>query len=268
MKTALTIAGSDPGGGAGVQADIRTMRAIGVHPASVITALTVQNTSEVRDIVALPGELVRSQCDVVFDDFDVAAVKTGMLASAEIVSAVVDVCRARSVGSLVVDPVMGSTSGFSLLEDDALEVLRGQLLPLARVVTPNLPEAETLADMEIGSLDGMRDAARKIADSGARAVVVKGGHADFAPGVDVLIADGTLHELRPDGPVASRAVHGTGCAFASAIAARLAMGDGVEDAVAAAKRYITGLIRTASLLGKGHPQGDAFWFLEGGGWAG
>ena len=262
MKSALTIAGSDPGGGAGIQADTKTLHALGVYATSAITAVTVQNTSEVRDVVALPGELVRAQCDAVFDDFQIAAVKTGMLGSAEVVTVVADVIRERKVQSLVVDPVIGSSDGFILLEDDALEVLRTSLLPLARVVTPNIPEAERLAGMKIKSAADMHAAAKQIAALGAQAVVITGGHAPFAPGLDILHHNQTTKEYPPESPLDHPDVHGTGCAFSAAIAAHLALGDSIEDAVGKAKRYVTAIMQHALAPGAGRPIGHHFHFLK------
>jgi len=261
LPQALTIAGSDSGGGAGIQADIKTMSALGVFAASVVTAITAQNTVEVREAMALPAALVRAQLDAVLDDLDIAAAKTGMLATAGIVEAVADTLAARRFEMLVVDPVMVSKSGHPLLHADAVQTLRARLLPLARVATPNLHEAALLVGDEIRSLDDMREAARAIAAMGPRAVVVKGGHSAFALAVDVLWEGNEARELRPEGPVAPVSVHGTGCTFSAAIAARLARGDGVGEAVAAAKRYVTEAIRRAPRIGRGHPPAHHFHAL-------
>lgn len=258
MKQALTIAGSDPGGGAGIQADIKTMHALGVFATSVVTAVTVQNTFEVRDVIALPGELVRAQCDVVFDDFDIAAVKTGVLGSAEVVDAVCDVLGERGVRSIVVDPVMASSDGFVLLEDDALDAMRTSLLPIALVVTPNVPEAERLSEVKIESLSDMKKSAEQIARSGVGAVVIKGGHAEFAPGLDLLYHNGTFREYPSGEDLSAADVHGTGCAFSAALAARLALGDSVERSVEAAKQYVEAIIKGAFAPGKGRRVGDHF----------
>ncbi|HXV12722.1 MAG TPA: bifunctional hydroxymethylpyrimidine kinase/phosphomethylpyrimidine kinase [Candidatus Krumholzibacteria bacterium] len=267
MKQALTIAGSDSGGGAGIQADLKTFHAHGVFGTSVITAVTAQNTKEVRHAFDLPPELVRAQLEAVLDDFDIAAAKTGMLSSAAIIDTVADVLEARRFEKLVVDPVMISKSGFRLLRDDAIDALVRRLAPRALVVTPNLHEASLLAAMPIESLDDMKRAAEKIGELGARAVVVKGGHARFALAVDVLWhADGTIEVLHPEGEVAERSVHGTGCTFSAAITARIARGEDVATAVRNAKRYITRVIRHAVEPGRGHAVGDAFYFLEGDDW--
>lgn len=266
MKNALTIAGSDSGGGAGIQADLKAFHAHGVFGASVITAITAQNTQEVRHAFDLPVELVRAQLDAVLDDLDIAAAKTGMLSSVAIIDAVVDVLAARDFQNLVVDPVMVSKSGYRLLRDDAIETLSRRLLPRARVVTPNLHEAALLADLKIESIDDMKRAAERIGARGPRAVVVKGGHAHFALAVDVLWIDGVTTILQPEGPVAERSVHGTGCTFSAAITARLALGEPIELAVRNAKRYITKVIHNAIKPGHGHAVGDAFYFLDGNEW--
>ena len=266
MKQALTIAGSDSGGGAGIQADLKTFHALGVFGASVITAITAQNTREVRAAYDLPVEWIRAQLETVLDDLEIGAAKTGMLSSVAIIETVADVLGARALKNLVVDPVMVSKSGYRLLKDDAVGALTSQLLPMARIVTPNLHEAALLAGFEIQSIDDMKRAAEKIASLGARAVVVKGGHASFALAVDVLLADGSMEELHPGGPVRERSVHGTGCTFSAAIAARLALGESLREAVTKAKRYITRVIAAAPDVGGGHPPGGHFYFLDSSDW--
>ncbi len=266
MKQALTIAGSDSGSGAGIQADLKTFAALGVFGTSVITAITAQNTQEVRGAWELPVEWIRAQMETVLDDFEIGAAKTGMLASVAVIETVADVLAERGLKNLVVDPVMVSKSGYRLLRDDAVSVLKSRLLPMARVVTPNLHEASLLAGYEIVSLDDMRRAARDIASLGARAVVVKGGHASFALAVDVLFVDGEIEELHPDAPVRERSIHGTGCTFSAAIAARLALGDSVRDAVRAAKRYVTRVIAAAPDVGSGHHPGGHFYFIDPHAW--
>jgi hydroxymethylpyrimidine/phosphomethylpyrimidine kinase len=268
MKQALTIAGSDSGGGAGIQADLKTFHAHGVFGASVITAVTAQNTREVRAAYDLPVEVIRAQLDAVLDDLEIGAAKTGMLSSAAIIDTVAGALSARGFKNLVVDPVMVSKSGYRLLRDDAVGALTTRLVPMARVVTPNLHEAALLAGFEIGSIADMRRAAEKIAALGARAVVVKGGHAPFALAVDVLWADGEMRELRPDLPVRERSVHGTGCTFSAAITARLARGEPLGTAVEKAKRYVTRVIAHAPDIGHGHPPGGHFYFLGPEDWDG
>jgi hydroxymethylpyrimidine/phosphomethylpyrimidine kinase len=266
MKQALTIAGSDSGGGAGVQADLKTFHAHGVYGASVITAVTAQNTREVRTAFDLPVDVVRAQLDAVFDDLDIAAAKTGMLSSPAIIETVADVLRAIRFENLVVDPVMVSKSGFRLLQPEAIDALKRELIPQALVITPNLHEGSLLSGVQIESIDDMERAAHAIAELGPRAVVVKGGHAHFALAVDVLWLDGTITKLEPEGHVAERSVHGTGCVFSAAIAARLALGEPVETAVRNAKRYITHVIRHAHQPGHGHAVGDPFYFLKKDDW--
>ncbi len=261
MKQALTIAGSDSSGGAGIQADIKSMHAHGVFAASVITAVTAQNTIEVRDAMDLPVAMIRAQLDAVFDDLDIAAAKTGMLSSAAIIETVASFLSERRFDRLVVDPVMISKSGFALLQSDAVESLRTRLLPLALVATPNLHEAADLIGSPIESLDDMRDAARRIADMGPRTVVVKGGHASFSPGTDVLYDGESCVELRPTHFCAGKSVHGTGCTFSAAITARLALGEDVTTAVSHAKEYITRAIANAPDIGGGHPPGHHFYFV-------
>ncbi len=261
MKQALTIAGSDSGGGAGIQADLKAFHAHGVFGASVITAVTAQNTSEVRRVFEVPVDVVRDQLEAVLDDLDVDAAKTGMLSSVAIIDAVADILDARRFENLVVDPVMISKSGFRLLRDDAVDALVRLLVPRALVVTPNLHEASLLAGIPIASLDDMERAAERIGRRGARAVVVKGGHARFALAVDVLWTQRGVERLYPEGEVVERSVHGTGCTFSAAIAARIARGEPIETAVKNAKRYITRVIRHAISPGRGHAVGDAFYFL-------
>lgn len=261
IKQALTIAGSDSGGGAGIQADIKAMQANGVFAASVVTAVTAQNTVEVRSAVELPLESIRAQLEAVFDDLDITAAKTGMLASTGVIETVASFLTETGFRDLVVDPVMISKSGYSLLAADAITALRDQLLPLALVATPNLHEASLLAGIEINGLDDMREAARIIHGSGPRNVIVKGGHADFSPGTDVLFDGGEFHEFTAD-TVFDRSVHGTGCTFSAAITARLALGEALPTAVANAKTYITRVIEHQLEIGAGHGPGHHFYFLD------
>jgi len=260
MKQALTIAGSDSGGGAGIQADIKTMQANGVFAASVITAVTAQNTVEVRGAVELPLDFIELQLATVFEDLDISAVKTGMLSSAGVIETVAGFLSGEKVSNLVVDPVMISKSGFKLLTDDAVTVLRDRLLPLALVATPNLHEAALLAGFEIEDLSGMQEAARKIVEMGPANVVVKGGHAPFARGTDVLF-DGTAFREYAAQTVFAGSVHGTGCTFSAAIAARLALGESVPVAVENAKAYITSAIAHQLDVGAGHRPAHHFYFI-------
>ncbi len=259
---ALTIAGSDSGGGAGIQADLKTFAALGVFGASALTALTAQNTTGVTGVHAVPAAFVVAQVDAVLADLPVATVKTGMLATAEVVEAVAGLAAAGRLPSLVVDPVMVASSGARLLEPAAEWAYAQLLLPYARVVTPNLYEAQVLLHREITTLAEQRDAAKALAQLGPAHVLVKGGHAvrdAGAEAVDVLWDGTDLVELR--GPrVPGDNDHGTGCSLASAIAARLALGDDVPTAVSAAKAYVARALAGSAAwsLGAGHGPLDHF----------
>lgn len=266
---ALTIAGSDSGGGAGIQADLVTFAALGVHGASVITALTAQNTVAVTAVHVPPVDFLHAQLDAVLSDLPVAAAKTGMLATAEVVAAVAEAAAAGRLPRLVVDPVLVSSTGARLLEPDAERAYVEALLPCAEVATPNTREAAALLDGPVESVDDARRAARELGALGARWVVVKGGQLDGAgtrdEAVDVVLetATGEITELRLP-RVDTRNDHGTGCTFAAATAGLVARGVPVPDALAAAKRFVhDGLVRSAGWgLGGGHgPVGKL------GGWA-
>jgi len=250
LPIALTIAGSDSGGGAGIQADLKTFAALGVHGTSAITAITAQNTVDVTDVFELPPRLVRAQIDAVVSDLGVDAAKTGMLSSAEIIEAVAAAVEAHAITKLVVDPVMVAKGGARLLRDDAVGALRSRLLPLAAVLTPNIPEAEVLLGHPVRSLDERREAARELLALGPRAVVVKGGHAEGAA-VDVYWDGSELVELIAD-RIETANTHGSGCVFSAAIAARLAAGRQAVDAVRDAKQFITNAIEFSLELGHGH----------------
>jgi hydroxymethylpyrimidine/phosphomethylpyrimidine kinase len=258
MKRVLTIAGSDSGGGAGIQADLKTFAAHGVYGTSAITALTAQNTRGVTGVHVVPAEFVTLQIEAVASDIGCDAVKTGMLATAAIVEAVAAAVESLDLPNLVVDPVMVAKGGDRLIDDDAVHTMRVALLRLARVVTPNLPEAEVLSGLSIQSLDDMREAGHRILRLGPRAVIVKGGHLGSPTSPDLLISlDG---ETMLDGPRLSVAsTHGTGCTFASAIAARLAIGDALEDAARRAKAYVAGAMQHGIAVGAGHQPLDHFW---------
>ncbi|NIM20181.1 MAG: bifunctional hydroxymethylpyrimidine kinase/phosphomethylpyrimidine kinase [Candidatus Latescibacteria bacterium] len=260
MKQALTIAGSDSGGGAGIQADLKTFHAHGVFGTSVITAVTAQNTVAVSQAFDLPTDLIKAQLDAVLSDFDISAAKTGMLSSAEIIRAVADSLRDWKFKSLVIDPVMISKSGYKLLRNDAIESLQKELIPMALVVTPNIHEAEILTRMEIDSPERMHDAARKIHDLGCKNVIVKGGHAGFNRATDILFDGENIHTFE-SWFVETKSVHGTGCTFSAAITARLALGESVLKAVRHAKKYITETIENAPSIGSGHGPTHHFYFL-------
>jgi hydroxymethylpyrimidine kinase / phosphomethylpyrimidine kinase / thiamine-phosphate diphosphorylase len=249
MPTALTIAGSDSSGGAGIQADLKTFAALGVYGASVITSVTAQNTLDVTGIHDLPAEFIILQLDTVVRDFPIDAIKTGMLSNPAIIRAVSERLQTLGVEKLVVDPVMVAKGGAALLRKEAEAELTQRLLPLAYVVTPNLGEAEVLAGVSIHNVEEMEQAARRIHAKGSRHVVVKGGHLDGPP-VDVFF-DGQSFEYLEGERVETKSLHGTGCTFASAIAAELAKGAEVTDAVRRAKAYITAAIRLAEPMGHG-----------------
>jgi hydroxymethylpyrimidine/phosphomethylpyrimidine kinase len=255
MKRALTIAGSDSGGGAGIQADLKTFAALGVYGMSAITALTAQNTVGVLGVFPVSPEFVALQIDAVAKDIGADAVKTGMLGNSGIIEAVAAKIVEHALRPLVVDPVMVAKSGDALLEPAARGALIEKLLPLAAVVTPNLPEAEALCGFAIEDMEGMRRAARVIRDMGPQCVVVKGGHLlDSAKSTD-LFFDGKRFEELAAPRIETTNTHGTGCTFASAVAARLALGDSPWDAVRAAKRYVTEIITASAKLSIGHGHG-------------
>jgi hydroxymethylpyrimidine/phosphomethylpyrimidine kinase len=258
MKTALTIAGSDSGGGAGIQADLKTFAAHGVFGTSAITAVTAQNTRGVIAWQALPADLVTAQIEAVVGDLGADAVKVGMLATAAIVEAVAAAIRALDLPQVVVDPVMVAKGGDRLLEADAVAVMKSELLPMAHVVTPNVPEAEVLADMSITSIEDMRRAGQRILRSGPRVVLVKGGHLEGADAVDVACTERGVFELRRP-RVNTRHTHGTGCTLSSAIAANLARGLTDREALEGAREYLDGALRHAPGLGTGHGPLNHFW---------
>ena len=250
---ALTIAGSDSGGGAGIQADLKTFAALGVFGTSAITAITAQNTLGVTALAEVPVEVIRDQIEAVVSDIGFDAVKTGMLSSTEIVECVVEAVERLKLAPLVVDPVMIAATGAQLLRDDAVESVRERLVPWATVVTPNVPEAEVLTGVEIDSVDDMELAGGELVAMGADAAVVKGGHFDDGTGRvnDVLVTkEGTrtFTTLRID----TTSDHGTGCTFASAVAAHLAHGLGLAPAVEMSQRYVWNAIANADPIGGGH----------------
>ncbi len=249
-RTALTIAGSDSGGGAGIQADLKTFAALGVYGTSALTAVTAQNTRGVRAIAELAPALVAAQIDAVVEDIGVDAVKTGMLANAAIIATVVARVQTHGLTPLVVDPVMVATSGDRLLRDDALQALRTTLLPLALIVTPNLPEAAALASIAVDRRADLEDAARRISALGARYVLITGGHAPGDP-TDLLFDGQGFVEFRGE-RIRTTSTHGTGCTLSAAIAAYLARGETVVDAVGHAKAYVTAALRAVYPVGHGH----------------
>lgn len=253
LSRVMIIAGSDSGGGAGIQADIKTVTALGGYAATAITALTAQNTEGVHGIVPVDPDFVGLQIRVVLDDIGADAVKVGMLGSAPVIEVVADelVARAKDI-PIVIDPVMVAKSGHHLLDPEAMETMKRRLLPLAKVLTPNVPEAEALSGVRIESFDDLHRAAEVIMGYGPEAVFMKGGHLRSRAEVrDLLVTDDGEEEF--DGPrVASRHTHGTGCTLSSALATGLAQGMTISEAVARARAYVETAILTAPGLGKGH----------------
>jgi hydroxymethylpyrimidine/phosphomethylpyrimidine kinase len=260
IANALTIAGSDSGGGAGIQADLKTFSALGVYGASVLTALTAQNTCEVRAIHDVPPEFIAAQIDAVLDDIRIDAIKIGMLNRAEVIETVAAALERHKVGCVVVDPVMVAKNGTRLLHADAVTTLRRRLLPLATVVTPNLSEAGVLLDQPAPTHESeMTAACKRLAELGPRCVLLKGGHLDAPQSVDVLY-DGKRIVHLPAARVSTRNTHGTGCTLSSAIAAYVARGLEVPEAVARAKDYVTAALRAADALTVGKGQGPVHHF--------
>ena len=251
MRTALTIAGSDSGGGAGIQADLKTFSSHGVYGLTAITAVTAQNTTGVTMAEAMPADLVIAQIEAVASDIGVHAVKTGMLPNAAIVEAVAATVQELDLPFLVVDPVMLAKSGDSLASDEAVAAMRAELLGHAFVVTPNLPEAEVLAGIGIVTADDRREAARRIHALGPTAVIIKGGHDHTADITDLLFDGTTFTEFQAE-RVPGVHTHGTGCTFAAALTAHLALGRTLVEAIPLVQQYIAGAIRHAPHLGRGH----------------
>lgn len=256
---ALTIATSDSGGGAGIQADLKAFSAMGCYGMSVLAALTAQNTADVTGIHALPTDFVALQIDTVIEDLGVDAVKIGMLFNSEIMATVAERLEAHSIGNIVLDPVMVAKSGAKLIEDDAIESLKKNLFPLSTIITPNLPEAETLLGTEIADRTEMESAARELLELGPKAVLLKGGHFSNNKSIDCLVTSEKDDQGKDiywyeSGRIHTKNTHGTGCTLSSAIAAGLAKGEVLPQAVHSAKEYITGAIKAGSeyKIGQGH----------------
>ncbi len=250
----LTIAGLDPSGGAGIIADIKTFSAFGCFATAAVSSVTFQNTMGVFGSVHQTADSVRQQIEPVFDDFDVAAVKTGMLPTREIIETVAGILKERGVQSVVVDPVVRSTSGFDLIDDAALEALIEKLFPLATVITPNIPEAERIAKMAIRSFDDIQAAAKTMQQLGARSVLIKGGHgmsAASGKAIDYLFIGDSFESFEAEF-IDTTATHGTGCTLAAAIAANLGLGFDLSESVKISKEFVTEAIRTAPMIGKGN----------------
>jgi hydroxymethylpyrimidine/phosphomethylpyrimidine kinase len=260
VPIALTIAGSDSSGGAGIQADLKTFAAFGFYGASVITALTAQNTKGVRGVHLVPADFVTAQCEAVFDDLDVKAVKIGMLAERSIIEAITATIARHKPKHVVLDPVMVATSGARLLPADAIESLRKQLIPLATLVTPNLPEAAALlGEPPAADEAAIKGQGKRLLAMGARAVLIKGGHGQGAESIDYLFQGENVIAL-PAPRIATDNTHGTGCSLSSAIAVGLAKGEPLEAAARHAKTWITAAIAAADRLGVGRGHGPIHHF--------
>ncbi|PKB72584.1 MAG: bifunctional hydroxymethylpyrimidine kinase/phosphomethylpyrimidine kinase [SAR202 cluster bacterium Io17-Chloro-G7] len=257
----MTIAGSDSGGGAGIQADLKTFAALGVYGTSALTAITAQNTVGVTAVHEMPTETISAQIEAVLSDIGADAVKTGMLASSAIIQCVASELQRRPVPWIVVDPVMVAKSGDALLWEDAIESLKTLLVPLASVITPNIPEAEALTGMKIDSDAQMLAAARKFISMGAKSVVIKGGHRE-GPATDLFFDGSSFHEFT-SARIETVNTHGTGCTFASAVAAGLAKGMSLLDAVELAKEFVTEAILRSFPVGRGHGPLNHFYMLWG-----
>lgn len=255
----LSIAGSDPGGGAGIQGDIKTIHANGAYALSVFTAITAQNTVEVVDVLDLPLHIIQAQLKAIFDDFEVCAIKTGMLASKEIVEGVADVLKQHMSIPLVVDPVMRSTSGYPLLKADAIDSLKKDLIPLTSLLTPNIPEAEILSGIKITKRLEAESAVKRIHQLGCGAVLLKGGHLSEAPGCDLLY-DGSTLTWFEGVLIETSNTHGTGCTYASAIATHLAQHRSLQEAVSQAKSYVTEAIKHGLSIGQGQGPVNQLYF--------
>ncbi len=259
---ALTIAGSDSSGGAGIQADLKTFAALGVYGASVITALTAQNTKGVTGIHQVPADFVTAQIDAVFSDLAVGAVKIGMVAEPQVIGAIAAGLAKWQPRHIVLDPVMVATSGDRLLKADAVEGLRTKLIPLASLITPNLPEAAALLDEQIAAAEAaVADQGRRLLGLGARAVLIKGGHGHGDQSIDYLVTEaGTV--MLPAPRIATRNTHGTGCSLSSAIAAGLAKGQDLQTAVRNAKAWVSAAIAAADRFSVGHGHGPIHHFHQ------
>ena len=257
---AMTIAGSDSGAGAGIQADLKTFAANGVYGSSILTAITAQNTQHVTDVLEMPVSLIKAQIDAVVTDIGTDAVKIGMLSSSSIIETIVEQMKEHQLNNIVVDPVMVAKGGDRLLREDAVDSLRTLLVPIATLVTPNIPEAQVLTDKGITNSDDARVAASDIFAMGPSAVVVKGGHLD-GPASDIYF-DGREFKIFESPRIITTNTHGTGCTFSSAIAAGLAKGVPIQESVAIAKEYVTGAIRHAVPIGRGHGPLNHFYHLE------
>lgn len=259
MKKVLTIAGSDCSGGAGIQADLKTFSALGVFGMSVIVSVVAENTSRVIDIQDVLPDMIKKQIDAVFEDIDVDAVKIGMLSTPQCMEAVAEKLRQYKPHNVVIDPVMYAKNGCPLMQPTSIDTLIKTIIPLADVLTPNIPEAEKIADIEIKSHADMENAAKEIQSMGCKAVIIKGGHA-VGDATDILY-DGNKMYYYKASRIDTKNTHGTGCTFSSAIAAQLSKGLSVENAVSRAKEYVTTAITHALPIGKGYGPTHHFYEL-------
>lgn len=250
MRTALTIAGSDSGGGAGIQADLKAFSALGVFGMSVITAITAQNTMEVRGVQNIDIKMIQAQIEAVFDDIEVGAVKIGMLSSSEVVEIVANTLKGYRPNFIVLDPVMISKGGHHLLQEEAILALKKTMIPMATMITPNIPEAEVLTGKKISTNEEMKEACLAIHALGVKTVLLKGGHLEGDP--NDLFYDGKNFQWFPEKRIQTKNTHGTGCTLASAITANLAKGHTLLEAVQLAKQYITMAISHSLTIGNGH----------------
>jgi len=260
-KPVLTIAGSDSSGGAGIQADLKALSANSVFGMSVLTSITAQNTCGVSSVFHLPSAIIEAQLDAIFSDIPVRTIKTGMLATPEIITTVSRRLAEQNIEHLIVDPVMVAKGGHALLEENSISSLKSELCPQAFLLTPNIYEAEVLSGMRIQTLADARSAAKIIYQLGCRHVLIKGGHLLEQPGTDLLY-DGRFFRMYKGEYIQTQNTHGTGCTLASAIAAQLAKGKTIANAIEAAKTYTTEAIRYSFSLGKGHGPTDHFYFLQ------
>jgi hydroxymethylpyrimidine/phosphomethylpyrimidine kinase len=259
MKKVLTIAGSDCSGGAGIQADLKTFSALGVFGMSVIVSIVAENTSRVIDIQDVLPDMIEKQIDAVFEDIDVDAVKIGMLSTPQCMEVVAGKLRQYNPRNVVIDPVMYAKNGCPLMQPTSIDTLIKTIIPLADVLTPNIPEAEKIADMEIKTYTDMESAAKKIQSMGCKAVIIKGGHA-VGDATDILYDGNKIYYYKAS-RIDTKNTHGTGCTFSSAIAAYLSKGLSVENAVSRAKEYVTTAITHALPIGKGYGPTHHFYEL-------
>ena len=257
MKTVLSIAGTDPSGGAGVQADLKTISAHGVFAMNIITSVVAQNTSRVISILDMPDNMINDQIDGIFEDIQVDGVKIGMLNNSRIMTAVANKLKEYKPKNIVLDPVMYAKNGCPLMDEDSITTLIEEVIPLADLITPNIPEAEKIADMKINNLEDMKTASKKIVEQGAKAVLLKGGHSQ-GDAIDVLYDGENFFEYKTE-RIDTKNTHGTGCTLSASIASNLALGKPMDEAIKESKEYITNAIKYSLDLGKGHGPTNHFY---------